>query len=224
MERADAQWKRMMFKGCKVFAQVDAQGALVNEHGKVRIKYQLDQEQQYSAHISAVKEIEAETLKQPRPESTPRKRPAQSKQVPARSAAAADGEGIMVYTDGACGGNPGPAGIGVVLHYRHHSKEISRFIGTGTNNIAELTAIKVALEEIKDPRVPVTVHTDSAYCLGVLAGNWKAKLNRTLIEETKKEMARFARLTFVKVEGHTGIEDNEKANDLAQQAVQRRTS
>lgn len=221
---ADGQWKRMMFKGCKVFARVDTKGTLVNEHGRVLLKYRLDQEQSYSAPLAAVKEIDEAAHKSPPPQPSKAQAARKSKKVVASRTAAADGEGIVVYTDGACVGNPGPAGIGVVLRYRTRTKEISRFIGTGTNNIAELTAIKVALQEIKDPWVPVTIHTDSAYCLGVLAGNWKPKLNRTLIEEIKKEMARFARLTFVKVEGHTGIEDNEKANDLAQQAVQRRTS
>lgn len=222
MALSESQWKRMMFKGCKVFAQVDAQGSLVSKNGKATIKYQLDQEQQYAASASAVKEIDEEGLRKARETPAKKNRPAESK-ASAGSPPAAAQEGIMVYTDGACGGNPGPAGIGLVLHYRDHTKEISRFIGMGTNNIAELTAIKVALQEIKDPRLPVVVHTDSAYCLGVLAGNWKAKSNRTLVEDIKAEMARFARLTFVKVEGHTGIEDNEKANDLAQQAVQGRT-
>lgn len=214
----------MMFKGCKVFAQVDDRGSLVSENGRVLIKYQLEQAQQYSAHLSAVQEIDEAVLRQTRETLSKKKqRPAYPKTASGPQPASSP-EGIVVYTDGACEGNPGPAGIGVVLHYRQHTKEISRFIGRATNNIAELTAIKAALREIKDPRVPVTLHTDSAYCLGVLAGNWKAKSNRTLIEETKKEMARFARLTFVKVEGHTGVEDNEKANDLAQQAVRRETS
>ena len=130
-----------------------------------------------------------------------------------------DEDTILIFTDGACEGNPGPAGIGVFFQYRNYKKEISRFIGYGTNNIAELTAIKIALQEIKNPHLPVALFTDSSYCYGVLTGRLKAKKNHPLIEEIKKEMARFPRLKFFKVEGHAGIEGNEKANQLAQQSL-----
>ncbi|MEA3417444.1 MAG: RNase H family protein, partial [Thermodesulfobacteriota bacterium] len=51
---------------------------------------------------------------------------------------------ISIYTDGASSGNPGPSGIGILLRFKDHEKEISRNIGTATNNIAELEAIKTA--------------------------------------------------------------------------------
>ena len=209
----------MLFKGCKVYAQVSRDGTLLEKDGMVKIKYQLQQENEYLARASAIQEItenELKKLKHPREQ---RGKPRTIKNPPPASEENFDDNTIFVFTDGACTGNPGPAGIGVFLQYRDHKKEISRFIGSGTNNTAELTAIKIALQEIKDPTLPVALFTDSSYCYGVLTGSLRAKKNRDLVEEIKKEMSRFPLLKFIKVEGHKGIEGNEKANLLAQQAI-----
>jgi len=208
----------MMFKGSKVYASVDEKGALLIQKGRVEIKYQLDQDMQYLALASSVKEIDEAVL-----QAIKNKRGKKKKDLAkAGPSVSSDPDSIAVFTDGACGGNPGPAGIGIVLQYGHHKKEISRFIGEATNNIAELTAIKIALREIKDPRLPVNLYTDSAYCQKTLSGSWKPKKNKKLIEEIKKEMTRFSSLNLIKVEGHKGIEGNEHADQLAQQAVQKR--
>src|SRR5688572_3855141 len=97
----------------------------------------------------------------------------------------ADASAIVVHTDGACSGNPGPAGIGAVLVYGEHRKEISEYIGEGTNNIAELTAILRALAAIKDRKRPTIVKTDSSYAIGMLTKNWKVKANHALIAELR---------------------------------------
>ena len=69
---------------------------------------------------------------------------------------------VRAFVDGACSGNPGPAGVGVALVSAKHQRSISRFVGDGTNNIAELMAVIVALESINDPsKCEVTVTTDS---------------------------------------------------------------
>ena len=93
--------------------------------------------------------------------------------VPAGTAA----ESIIVYTDGACTGNPGPMGIGVVILDRGQRREVSEYLGEGTNNIAELTAIQRALELIEpaDRERPVLVHSDSAYAMGLLSKGWKPR-------------------------------------------------
>ncbi len=122
---------------------------------------------------------------------------------------------ITVYTDGASSGNPGPAGLGVVLLYRAHRKEISRALGVATNNVAELTAVKVALETIRNRKLPVRIHTDSTYVIGVLAGGWKAKENLDLIAEIRSLIADFASVEFVKVPAHAGVTENERADELA---------
>lgn len=128
---------------------------------------------------------------------------------------------IDIYTDGACSGNPGPAGIGIVLIYNQHRKEISRFIGDATNNIAELTAIKDALEEVKESSrvIPVVVYTDSSYCHGLLTKNWKPKKNIELVNELKKLTTQFSYLGFEKVKGHSDNEGNNRADELATSAI-----
>jgi len=209
----------MLFKGCKVYARVSQDGTLLEKDGMVKIKYQLQQENEYSARASAIQEITENELKKLKHPGEQRRKPRTIKNPPPASEENFDDNTIFVFTDGACTGNPGPAGIGVFLQYRDHKKEISRFIGSGTNNTAELTAIKAALQEIKDPTLPVALFTDSSYCYGVLTGSLRAKKNRDLVEEIKKEMSRFPLLKFIKVEGHKGIEGNEKANLLAQQAI-----
>jgi len=129
---------------------------------------------------------------------------------------------IDIYTDGACSGNPGPAGIGVVLLYKQHRKEISEFIGNATNNIAELTAIKVGLEAIKETarQVPVVVYTDSSYCHGLLTKDWKPKKNIELVMELRSLTTQFNYLGFKKVKGHSNNQDNNRADELATQAVE----
>ena len=223
MVMEEIKWKRMMFKGCKVYAQVDEDGALLAQEGnKVGIRYQLDQNMQYWASASSVKEIDENQLKKAKSERDKKRKTPEKQPSPSPLMETKDPNAIIVFTDGACEGNPGPAGIGIVLQYRDQKKEISRFIGPGTNNIAELTAIKIALQEIKSPHLPIILYTDSAYSAKTLDGSWKAKKNQKLIEETKKEMVRFSNLTIIKIKGHAGIEENETADQLARQAIKKR--
>ncbi len=128
---------------------------------------------------------------------------------------------IVVYTDGASLGNPGPAGIGIVLRSGRHYREIAEPLGVTTNNVAELTAILRALEAIRDPNRPVFVHTDSEYAIGVLTRDWKPKKNRELIARIRRLLARFPEIRFVKVAGHSGDPDNERCDELAKEAAGR---
>jgi ribonuclease HI len=134
------------------------------------------------------------------------------------------GAPVIIYTDGACTGNPGPMGIGVVIMDGKERRELSEFLGSGTNNIAELTAIKRALEVLPDEartRI-VKVHTDSSYSIGLLTKNWKAKANTELVEELRALARRFPKLQMVKVKGHSGIPENERADSLAVDAIKNR--
>ncbi|MBU1340388.1 MAG: ribonuclease HI [Proteobacteria bacterium] len=128
---------------------------------------------------------------------------------------------ITIYTDGASSGNPGPSGIGVLLIYGENKKEISKYIGSATNNIAELTAIKVALEELKRVDLPVRIFSDSSYSIGLLTKNWKPKKNQELVFEIKTLMDKFSDLSFVKVKGHSGIKENEVVDFLATSAIKK---
>jgi ribonuclease HI len=126
---------------------------------------------------------------------------------------------VEIYTDGACSGNPGPAGIGIVLRYGDREKEHAEGIGIATNNIAELTAVLRALRMLKRTDLPVVIHTDSSYAIGVLTAGWKAKKNRELVEEIVGEMQRFGQLRLVKVEGHCNVPLNERADELARRGA-----
>jgi ribonuclease HI len=129
-------------------------------------------------------------------------------------------DAIVVYTDGACTGNPGPMGVGVVILDGKERKELSEFLGQGTNNIAELTAIVRALEESPRERT-VILHSDSAYALGLLGQGWKAKANQALVEKMRALAGKFRDLRLVKVAGHAGVAENERCDVLAREAITR---
>lgn len=131
----------------------------------------------------------------------------------------AQGQAIQLWTDGACTGNPGPAGLGVLMRDGDETRELSEYLGHGTNNIAELAAILRGLELVADRSRAVDVMTDSAYCVGLLTQGWKAKANQALIAELRALYATFKDVRIIKVPGHSGVPDNEKADELARYAV-----
>ena len=126
---------------------------------------------------------------------------------------------IAVYTDGATSGNPGPSGLGVILRWGPYHREIYQYLGSATNNIAELTAIKVGLEAVKNRSIPVKIFTDSQYSIGVLSGQYKVNTNHELIQEIKDLMKNFPKLKLEKVRGHSGDPLNERADELARLAI-----
>lgn len=131
---------------------------------------------------------------------------------------------IHVYADGACSGNPGPAGLGVVVLDSESRVEVSEYIGQGTNNIAELTAILRALGETADSDRPLVIHTDSSYSIGVLQKGWKAKANQELVAELREVLKGRKGVKLVYVPGHAGVKWNERADALAREAVSTRRS
>lgn len=219
----------MMFKGMKVWLHVDDEQQPVVRDNKVLIKYQLDQEHEYRVRKEAVKPIDSARLRKKSHRNKSCHRPARS------CLAVADGSSltgeledlhgqsppktIAAYTDGASSGNPGPAGIGVVLRFGSHEKEISKHIGIATNNVAELMAIKTALKAIRTTQIPVRLYTDSQYCFGLLSLGWKPKQNEKLVADIKKLMERFKDLRILKIKAHDGINDNERADRLAREAT-----
>jgi ribonuclease HI len=128
---------------------------------------------------------------------------------------------IVIYTDGSCIGNPGPMGLGVVIADGEERRELKEFLGTGTNNIAELVAIERALEAIAptDRQRAVYLHSDSSYAIGLLSKGWKAKANAEVVARIRSLIAEFPDLHFVKVRGHAGIPDNERCDELAREAI-----
>lgn len=142
------------------------------------------------------------------------------KSVASKSAPLPD-NAIIIYTDGACSGNPGPMGIGAVIVHGENRQEISEYLGVGTNNIAELTAIERALEAIPEAQrsLAVVVHTDSSYSIGILDKGWKAKANTEIVARIRNLTKSFSGLRFVKVKGHAGIPENERCDLLATSAI-----
>ncbi len=199
-------WSRMGFGKCKVWAETHPDGRPLARGGRVRIRYRLEDPRDYR--------VPAERLQ---PLAGPPPAPAAGGE-----AEASEPEAIHIYTDGACSGNPGPAGIGVVLVCGGRRREISAYIGEATNNIAELTAIRTGLAAVRDKSRPVVLYTDSHYAYGVLTLGWKAEKNRALIAAIRKEMQAFPRLTLVKVPGHRGVAENELADRLAVRAIRER--
>ena len=208
----------MMFKGNKVWLHVDNDQQPVIHHNKVLIKYQLNQDHEYRVHKEAVKPIDPAQLKK----KAPRKMHDQQSSLTGEQVGLHDqipSKTVVAYTDGASSGNPGPSGIGVVLRFGSHKKEISRHIGIATNNVAELTAIKAALKAIRTTEIPVRLYTDSQYCYGLLSLGWKPKRNEKLVAAIKKLTGQFKDLRILKIEAHAGIDDNERADRLAREAI-----
>ncbi len=138
---------------------------------------------------------------------------------------------VDLFTDGACSGNPGPGGYGVILKYNGHEKELSAGYKNTTNNRMELMAIIKGLEALKEP-CQVTVYSDSRYIVDAInkgwvqrwqANNWKrnkkeSAKNIDLWQRLLKQLQRH-RVTFVWVKGHAGHEENERCDQLAVQAA-----
>jgi len=137
------------------------------------------------------------------------------------AAPAPGGPALELWTDGACSGNPGPMGIGVVAIDGGKRRELGEYLGVGTNNIAELTAIDRALDLAGADlgKRPVRIYTDSAYSIGVLSKNWKAKANQELIARMRRRLAGLHDIEFVKVSGHAGVPENERCDELARDAI-----
>lgn len=216
-------WARMWFKANKVWMAVDAKGKPVTKDGKVLIKYQLKQDYEYWVNRNNVSPIDSPPPQaKTRPQSkTNRKKPAKGKASDGLTAwdESAYADKICVFTDGASSGNPGPSGIGVLLRFGEHEKEISSFIGNATNNIAELKAIQAGLSAVKKTDIPVRLFTDSKYAYGLLVQNWKARKNQGIVESIKEAMAKFKDLKIIKIKGHAGYAGNEKADFLATSAI-----
>jgi ribonuclease HI len=208
-------WQRMRFKNNKVWVALDDTGEPLIKNGKLLIKYQLDQPHEYWVHSRNVQPIDRSTDHAGPPPPKQRSRTATVPEMASVDCA----ESLCVFTDGASLGNPGPAGIGILMRFGDHEKEISRFIGVATNNVAELEAIRTGLLNVKKKRLPVRIFTDSGYAYGLLALGWKPKTNLELVAAIRKLMATFKDVRLIKVKGHAGHPENERADHLATTAA-----
>jgi ribonuclease HI len=217
-------YEEMEFKGRRVFVEVDEGGALVLDGGRARMRYKPDDERTYSPWPVNLRRPGEEDPAPPaaRPSvATPRPR-TRKKAAAIPAPAPLFGDTVVAYTDGACIGNPGPAGLGYSVIWPDGRRvERGEPLGHGTNNIAELTAILRVLELLADHRgQPVVIHSDSEYAIGVLVRGWKAKANQELIQRIRAALRRFAAVELRKVPAHSGVPDNELVDGLARQAAE----
>jgi len=133
---------------------------------------------------------------------------------------------IIIYTDGAARGNPGPGGYGVVLMSGKHRKELSEGFKLTTNNRMELLAVIKGLEALKNVGSVVTIYTDSKYVSDAVEKGWvfgweskgfKKKKNPDLWIRFLK-IYRKHKVNFVWVKGHANIPENERCDTLAVEA------
>lgn len=140
-------------------------------------------------------------------------------------------EEVIIYTDGACSGNPGPGGWGSILMYQDNKKEISGGCNNTTNNIMELTAVVQALKLLKY-KCKVKIYSDSAYVVNAFNQKWiygwmkkgwvnasKEPVKNKEIWQELYELTKSHEVEFIKVKGHSDNEYNNRCDELARKAI-----
>jgi len=226
-------WVRAEIRGASVLARCDDGGELRVEKGRVEIRYNASSEKAYRAGVGNLSVSEGgEVLpdshcaeaKEPAPKAKKKAKSKSKKATGAPPPTEPVGDEVVAYCDGACSGNPGPSGLGAVLIWDGGRRELSEYLGHGTNNTAELTAIMRVAQGTPDASRPLRIYTDSSYSIGVLTKGWKAKANKELIAEAKSALRGVEDVELFYVKGHAGIELNERADELARESVEERAS
>ena len=139
-------------------------------------------------------------------------------------------EKVQIFTDGACKGNPGPGGWGAILRFQDNEKEINGFKPLTTNNIMELMAVIESLKTISKP-FQIEITTDSKYVKNGITSwihNWKKNGWKTAAKKPVKNKELWIELdhliqkhniSWKWVKGHSGHVENERADELANEAI-----
>ena len=134
------------------------------------------------------------------------------------------GHQLIIYTDGAARGNPGPGGYGVVMMWGDKRKEISAGYRLTTNNRMELLAVITALESLTKKNIPLTIYTDSQYIVNSVEKKWLDNWIKTDFKGGKKnkdlwlrfyKLAKDYTIKFVWVRGHADNPFNNRCDELA---------
>lgn len=133
---------------------------------------------------------------------------------------------IIIYTDGAARGNPGPGGYGVVMKCGTHRKELSGGFRHTTNNRMELLAVIVALEQLKYDGSAATIYSDSKYVCEAVNQKWLFDWERKRFKKIKNPdlwrrflpLIRKHNLKMIWIKGHNNIPENERCDHLAVEA------
>ena len=140
-------------------------------------------------------------------------------------------DNIILYTDGACSGNPGPGGWGAVLIFNGIEKELSGANPNTTNNVMEITAVIEGLKALKRP-CNVNIYSDSAYVVNCFEKDWINNWIKNNWVNSKKEpvknkelwlelynLTKIHKVTFNKVKGHSNVKYNNRCDELARNAI-----
>jgi ribonuclease HI len=135
---------------------------------------------------------------------------------------------ITIYTDGACSGNPGPGGFGLVLISGDHRKELSVGYRLTTNNRMELLSVIVGLESLKKEKSSVIVYSDSKYVVGAVEKKWVFSWEKKNFGKKKNPdlWIRFLKIyrkhtvKFIWIKGHANNKENERCDGLAVKAAE----
>ena len=139
-------------------------------------------------------------------------------------------EKVQIFTDGACKGNPGPGGWGAILRFKDNEKEINGYESLTTNNIMELMAVIESLKAISKP-FEIEITTDSKYVKNGITSwihNWKKNGWKTAAKKPVKNKELWIELDYLIqkhniswkwVKGHSGHVENERADELANEAI-----
>ncbi len=214
-------------RNAQVLARCNDDGELVSQSGRVEIRYKPNDGRAYFASASNLRapagapQIEPDSYCGPGEavKKTSRKKE-ETVEVPEKP----EGDELLVFADGACSGNPGPAGVGAIALWDEEKRELSEYIGEATNNIAELTGVLRAVELAHELARPLRLYTDSQYSIGVLTKGWKAKANKELVAKVREALRTHPDAKLFHVRGHEGVRLNEHADELAVRAVQSRAS
>jgi len=145
------------------------------------------------------------------------------------------GKKVIIYTDGACSGNPGPGGWGAVMMYGPLTREISGYAPATTNNRMELSAAIEALQALKEP-CQVDLYSDSSYLVNAINNGWlkrwtlnnwqtaakKSVENIDLWQKILKLLTLHS-INFHKVKGHSDNPYNNRCDTLAREAIKRKS-
>jgi ribonuclease HI len=228
-------WVEASLRGQRVYAKAKSDGSLDADDGRVEIRYKPSDGRAYRANVRNLAVAHGAPLLPddacaladfvaPRTDDPPAAPAPRASAGTRRAPSARTADAWLAYTDGACSGNPGPAGAGFILvEPNGKMHEGYEYLGEATNNIAELTAILRALEAAPPRASKLVVHTDSKYAIGVLTQGWKAKSNQELIVRTKAAIAKRGGSVHLEyVPGHEGVPLNERADELAREAIRAR--
>jgi len=138
---------------------------------------------------------------------------------------------VIIYTDGACSGNPGPGGYGAILMYNDIKKEISGGESNTTNNKMELMAAIEALKLLKMP-CEVELYSDSAYLINCFNNNWldgwkkkgwinskREKVKNIELWQQLDELNKIHKIKWIKVKGHADNQYNNRCDEMARSEI-----